>query len=92
MKSLLLFKKIRSIFIVKKIDFSLLKYRSVLWDVQKKKRKKILITKYITELHPFINWIKKYIFENFENYIALGPSYNLPKIHGFVVLVTFYPK
>ena len=25
---------------------------------------------------------KNYIFDKLENYIALGPSYNLPKIYG----------
>ena len=28
---------------------------------------------------PFINKIKNYIYDILENYIALGPSYNLPK-------------
>ena len=32
----------------------------------------------MTELFPFIDWIKKYIFENLKNYMALGPSYKLP--------------
>ena len=38
----------------------------------------------MTEEHPFIDWIKNYIIEKIENYMALGPSYNLPKIHGFL--------
>ena len=28
-----------------------------------------------------IDWIKKYIFENLKNYMALGPTYNLLNIY-----------
>ena len=49
--------------------------------------KKIRKTKYI-QIHDwillFIDWIKEITYlENFLNYIVLGPSYNLQKIHGF---------
>ena len=40
--------------------------------------------KYMIELFPFIDWIKKIHVWETENYMALGPSYNLPKIRGFL--------
>ena len=45
----------------------------------KKNKKKKLKTKYMTELFPFIDWVKKYIFEKL-------------KITWLFVLVTNYPK
>ena len=41
----------------------------------------------MTELFPFIDWIKKIHVWEIENYMALGPSYKLPKNY-----MAFYPS
>ena len=44
----------------------------------KRKEKKTKYKKYMTELFPFIDWIKKIHVWKIENYMALSPSYKLP--------------
>ena len=48
-----------------------------LFFIQKIRKTKYKIYDWI---FPFIDWIKITYLEKLENYIDLGPSYNLPKI------------
>ena len=41
----------------------------------------------MTELFPFIDWIKKHVWK-IENYMALGPSYKLP--NNYIVFCSSY--